>query len=331
MATVLFTPEELRHVEGQHTQILKAAGFDVVYPKNPHFTRGHCGEEESVEELSVADAVIAGSEHITASMLERLPRLRVIARSGVGYDRVDVPAATAKNIVVTITPTAVHEAAAEHALALLLAVSKQVVVRDRATRIGQWPRNLVEPVRGKTIGILGLGRIGRSMAVRAIALGMNVIACDSFPDEAFARENRIQLVDFDTLIERCDVLSIHCPVTDQTRGLVNRDVFRRMKPHAIVINTARGAVIKEADLVEALAEGKIKGAGLDVYEVEPPTRDNPLFAFDNVVLSPHAAGGDWRAMQEMAIEAANCIVQLHRGVWTADAVINRELAGTWKW
>lgn len=331
MPSVLFTPEELLHIDGDHTTVLKSAGFDVVYPKNAQFTRGNCGEEESVDELSVADAVIAGSEFITASMLERLPRLRVIARSGVGYDRVDVPAATAKGIVVTITPTAVHEAAAEHALALLLAVSKQIVVRDSATRNGEWPRDMVEPVRRKKLGILGLGRIGRTMAIRSAALGMKVIACDVAADESFATANQIQLVDFDTLIEQCDVLSIHCPVTDATRGIVNAHVLRRMKPTAIIINTARGAVINESDLVTALRERRIKGAGLDVYDVEPPGQDNPLFQLDNVVLSPHAASGDWLAMQDMATEAANCIVQLHHGNWPGNAVINDELRGKWKW
>ncbi len=331
MPTVLFTPEELLHAEAEHTETLKAAGFDVVYPKNSQFTRGNCGEEESVDELSVADAVIAGSEHITASMLERLPRLRVIARSGVGYDRVDVPAATSKGIVVTITPTAVHEAAAEHSLALLLAVSKQIVVRDSATRNGGWPRDLVEPVRRKTLGILGLGRIGRTMAIRSAALGMKIIACDVAADESFASANQIQLVDFDTLIEQCDVLSIHCPVTDVTRGIINADVLQRMKPTAIIINTARGAVINESDLVTALREGSIKGAGLDVYDVEPPDRDNPLFQLGNVVVSPHAASGDWLAMQDMATEAANCIVRLHQGNWPANAVINNQLRETWSW
>lgn len=331
MPTVLFTPEELLNVEAEHTEILKAAGFAVVYPKNPQFTRGTCGQQESIDELSVADAVIAGSEYITAAMLEQLPNLRVIARSGVGCDRVDVSAATAKNIVVTITPTAVHEAVSEHALALLLAVSKQIVVRDRATRSGGWPRDLVEPIRRKTMGILGLGRIGRSMAIRSMAMGMSVIAHDVAADREFAAANQIELVDFESLIQRCDVLSIHCPVTDETRDLINREVFARMKPSAIVINTSRGAVINEADLIVALRERRIKGAGLDVYEEEPPDRDNPLFQLDNVVLSPHAASGDWLAMQDMATEAARCIIQLYQDHWPANAVINKELEGSWKW
>ena len=160
---------------------------------------------------------------------------------------------------------------------------------------------------------------------------MKVIAHDVTADEAFAKTNQVELVDFDALVQRCDVLSIHCPVTDATRGIINRKVFASMKPNAIVINTSRGAVINEADLVAALRERRIKGAGLDVYEKEPPARDNPLFELDNVVLSPHAAGGDWLAMQDMATEAANCIVQLYQRQWPENAVINNELRATWSW
>ena len=331
MPKVLITPEALVRADGPHVDLLKEAGFDVAFPENAEFTRGLGDEEEGVEVLSGVDAVIAGSEHITAWMLDRLPQLRVIARNGVGYDRVDVPAATARNIVVAITPKSIHEAAAEHALALLLAISKQIVVSDRAVRAGQWPQGLIEPVRKKTIGILGLGRIGRSTAVRSAALGMTVIAHDAFPDEAFAREHNIDLVDFDTLVQRCDVLSIHCPNTADTRGIVNRDVFERMKSNAILINTARGAIVNEADLIAALQNGSIQGAGLDVFEQEPPTKDSPLFEMNNVVLTPHAAGADSLAMRDMAIESASYVIDLHQGEWPANAVINTELQGKWSW
>jgi phosphoglycerate dehydrogenase-like enzyme len=331
MPKVLITPEALRHATGGHIDILTEAGFEVLFPKNPEFGRGVCDEAESIDELRAVEAVVAGAEHYTASTLDQLPQLRVIARNGVGYDRVDVAAATARGIAVTITPTANHEAVAEHALALLLAVSKHIVVGDRATRAGQWPRDLIEPIRGKTIGLLGLGRIGRSMAVRAAALGMTVIAHDAFAAEAFAHKHGIEMVDFETLVRRCDVLSVHCPINEETRGIVNRDAFEKMKSTSILINTARGPIVNEGDLIEALREGAIQGAGLDVFEVEPPAHDNPLFAMDNVVLTPHAAGADALAMRDMAIEAANCVVQLYRGQWPGEAVVNRELGEHWKW
>ncbi len=331
MTRVLITPEALRHKEGRHADLLRDAGLEIVYPKNPKFTRGLSSEAEAVDELSVADAVLAGGEHITANVLEKLPNLRVIARTGVGYDRVDIAASTAHGVVVTITPTANHAAVAEHALALLFAISKNVVVTDRLTRAGKWPRDLIEPIRGKTIGIFGLGRIGRSMAVRSAALGMQVIAHDPIPDIAFAHEHDVELVDFDTLVQRSDVLSIHCPIMDSTRHIINRQVFSRMKPTAILINTARGPIVNEADLVTALTGGEIKGAGLDVFEQEPPAKDNPLFDLDNVVMTPHTAGADALASRDMAIEAADCVVKLYRGQWPEGAVVNAQIKESWHW
>jgi D-3-phosphoglycerate dehydrogenase len=242
-----------------------------------------------------------------------------------------VSAATDRNIVVSITPKSIHEAAAEHALALLFALSKRIVVSDRAVRAGGWPQGLIDPVRRKTLGILGLGRIGRSMAIRSAALGMSVIACDAFPDHTFASEHNIELVDFDTLIQRCDVLSIHCPNTPETRGLIHRGVLERMKPTAILINTARGQIVKELDLIAALQNGTIQAAGLDVFEQEPPVKDSPLFYMENVVLTPHAAGADSLAMREMAMESASYVIELYRGGWPANAVINTQLHGNWRW
>lgn len=331
MPRVLITTEALRHAEGQHADLLLQAGFEIAYPTNPQLTRGLSTEAETIHELQDADAVIAGGEMLTARVLEALPRLRVIARTGVGYDRIDISAATRQRVAVTITPTANHAAVAEHALALLFAISKNVVATDRQTRMGQWPRELIEPIRGKTIGIFGLGRIGRSMAIRSAALGMTVIAHDPFPDESFAREHQIELVDFETLIARSDVLTVHCPLLESTHRVINRDVFARMKPTAFLINTARGPIVNEQDLVDALRGGEIKGAGLDVFEQEPPDPDNPLFSLHNVVMTPHTAGLDALASRDMAIEAADCVVKLYEGEWPDDAVVNAELKDGWCW
>ncbi len=331
MPRVLITTEALRHAEWRHADLLHEAGFEIAYPLNPQLPRGLSTEEETISELREADAVIAGGENLSATVLAALPRLRVIARTGVGYDRIDVPAATHHRVAVTITPTANHAAVAEHALALLLAISKNVVATDRQTRTGLWPRDLIEPVRGKTIGIFGLGRIGRTMAIRSAALGMSVIAHDPFPDESFARQHHIELVDFETLVSHCDVLTIHCPLLESTHRIINRDVFARMKPTAYLINTARGPIVNEADLVSALRAGQIRGAGLDVFEEEPPPQDNPLFSMDNVVMTPHTAGLDALATRDMAIEAAECVVKLYRHDWPDGAVVNDELKTHWQW
>lgn len=331
MPKVLITPEALVHTEGTHTKQLRDAGFEIAFPSNPQFTRGLGDEQEGIEELAGADALIAGSEHITAWMLDRLPQLRVIARNGVGYDRVDVAAATDKNVVLTITPKSTHQAAAEHALALVLAVSRKIVEGDRAMRSGQWPQRLVEPLRKKTVGILGLGRIGRSMAIRCAAFDVNLIAHDVCPDTEFARKHQIELVDFHSLLERSDILSIHCPNNQDTRGLIDAEAFSKMKPESVLVNTARGAIINEPDLIAALQDGTIRAAALDVFAQEPPAPDNPLLDMGNVVLSPHAAGTDSLAMEEMAIESAGYIIDLYQGRWPANAVVNSQLRDTWTW
>lgn len=281
--------------------------------------------------MAAADAVLAGGEYFTPGAFARLPRLRVVARSGVGYDRVDIPAATAHGVVVTITPTANHEGVAEHALALLFAVAKSIVVNDRRQRAGEWRIMQTEPIRGKTLGLLGLGRIGRSMAVRGIALGMKVIATETYPNQDFVRQHQIELVDLDTLLARSDYLSVHCPLNDETRGIMNARAFARMKPGSIFINSARGGLQVEADLLAALHSGHLGGAGLDCFEVEPTTADNPLFQLDNVVVAPHLGGADKQSVANMALEAAQSIVDLHRGKWPEACVINGELKGRWRW
>ncbi len=331
MPIVLITPEAMREKNGAYVAVLQDAGFEVRYPQNPHFARGLGGAAETIQELQQVDAVIASGELYSEESISALPQLRVIARCGVGYDRVDVAAATRYEKPLTITPTANHEAVAELVMALLFAVAKNLIPNDRQVREGNWPRVTPRALRGQTFGIFGLGRIGRSTALRAQGMGMKVIATEAFPLQAFVEEHEIELVDFDTLLQRSDVLSIHCPVTDETRGMFHRDVFAKMKPGAIFLNTARGKLVVEGDLIESLASGHLYGAGLDVYEREPPAPDNPLFSMQKVVLSPHIAGTDELSLTAMGVEAAECIVKLYRGQWPDGAVVNNELKENWAW
>ena len=195
MPVVLITPEKLLHRQEKFVDMFNDAGFEIRYPDDSTFTRGLVGAEETIRQLSGCHALLAGGEFMTADVLAALPELRVIARSGVGYDRIDIPAATARGVAVTITPTSNHEAVAELALSLVFAVAKHIPVNNRNVRSGAWATELTEPIRGKTFGIVGLGRIGRSTAVRAKALGMTVIAHESFPDEDFTREHNVEIVD----------------------------------------------------------------------------------------------------------------------------------------
>ncbi|MFT5525330.1 MAG: D-3-phosphoglycerate dehydrogenase [Pirellulaceae bacterium] len=331
MPKVMITPEALRESNGPEVEVLQNAGFEVVYPQDPYFARGNGGEQQTVAELTGFDAVIASGEQYTEAVLQQLPGLRVIARCGVGYDRVDVPAATRHRIPLTITPNSNHEAVAEMTISLLMAVTKFTILNDQNVRGGQWSRRLPRPLRGNTFGLLGLGRIGRSTAIRARAFSMRLIAHERFPDMDFVNRHEIELVDLDTLLAEADFLSIHCPLNDETQGMFCAELFHKMKRGAVLLNTARGKLVVESDLVEALDSGQLSGAGLDVFDPEPPAVDNPLLKMDNVVCSPHVGGTDQLSMVAMGVESAECIVKLHQGGWPDGAVVNQEIQEGWSW
>lgn len=331
MTTVLITPEAFRETPGPHVDLLRSAGMQIIFPKNHELARGKLSEVETIDELKTVAAVIASGECYSQNVISNLPNLRVIARCGVGYDAVDVPAATTHNIPLTITPTANREAVAELMLALLFAAAKAIIPGDRAVRQGEWPRNLPMPLRGATVGLIGLGRIGQATATRLQSLGMKVIAHETHPNDAFIAKNNIELVSLNELFERSNIVSLHCPLIDATRNIINRESLARMKQGSILINTARGGMVDEAALVEALSSGHLRAAGLDVFQREPPLPDNPLLTLPNVVCSPHIAGCDELSMAAMGVEAAQCIVDLYSGSWPAGAVINDELKNGWKW
>ena len=331
MPTVMIAPEAMQHPDGPYSQLLREAGFDVRFPKNLGLARGQLSNDEMVSELEGVSATIAGGERYTPAIMDQLPDLRVIARAGVGYDAVDVPAATQRTIAVTITPHANHECVAELTLALMFSLAKRIIVNDRDTRAGGWAREPLGAIRGKTLGIVGLGRIGRSLAVRAKALGMQVLAYDAYPNAEDAQRLGVELVEWGSLLEASDYVSLHCPLTDDNRNLFNADTFAKMKPGSRLINMARGGLVVEADLLNALKSGQLAGAGLDVFQQEPPAADNPLFVLDNVVLSPHLGGADEISMVRMGVDAAQSIVDLQRGEWPADSVVNQTLQADWQW
>jgi phosphoglycerate dehydrogenase-like enzyme len=326
MPKVLITAMTLAGNEGPYYQVLRRAGLEPVFSD-----RGHqMTEDELLAALPGVRATVAGSEPYTTRVLAASPALRVIARVGVGYDAVDLAAATAHGAAVTIAPGTNQDAVAEHAFSLILGLAKDVVAGHLGTRAGRWPRGITRPVRGTTLGLAGLGRIGKSVALRGLAFGMRVLAYDPVPDTAFAAGHGIELVGMDRLLAESDFLSLHLPLTPESRHLINRDTLARMKPGAFLINTARGGLVREADLVEALRSGRLAGAGLDVYEREPPP-PGPLLELDNVLLTPHAAGTDTRSLADMALSAAESIAALRRGEWPAEKVVNPEVRGRFRW
>jgi D-3-phosphoglycerate dehydrogenase / 2-oxoglutarate reductase len=331
MPVALITPEEMIRNPGPEAQILREAGFEVRYPADTTFTRGLGGEDETVRTVKGVNALLAGGEWLTEKVFASVPELRVVARAGVGYDRVDIAAATRHSVPITITPTANHEAVAEHTLALLFGVTRLVALNDRTLREGKWVRRVLHPVRGRTMGLVGLGRIGRSTATRCAALGMKVIAYDVAPDRGFVSQHGIELVSLDALLKQADFVSLHCPLSDETRGLMNAAAFAKMKPGSVFINTARGGLVVESDLIAALQSGHLGGAGLDVFEKEPSDPKNPLFKMDQVVVAPHLGGGDTQSIADMGAEAARCAVALYRGQWPDGAVVNDSLKNGWRW
>jgi D-3-phosphoglycerate dehydrogenase/(S)-sulfolactate dehydrogenase len=313
-------------------EILEQGGFEVRFTQHLDLPNAATTEAEIIENLHDATAVIAGAELFNARIIQALPQLRVIARAGVGYDRVDVAAATARKVAVTITPNSNHECVAEHALAFLFAAAKNVIASNENVKSGGWDRVLTEPLRGKTFGIVGLGRIGRSLAIRLRALGMQVLACEQFPHQEFVAQHQIELVPLADLLRRSDYVSLHCPSTPETQGLINRTTLAQMKPTATLINTARGSLIVEADLVEAMRAGHLRYACLDVFEPEPPRKDHPLFTLPNVICAPHLGGLDKLSLQNMANEAAQAMVDLLHNRWPAPGiVVNEQLAAQWQW
>lgn len=327
MPTVLIAPYPLRRQPGPFRELLQAAGFTPIDPEGDNTLT----TAQLRPYLPEIDAMLAGGELLTAELLGEAPRLRVVARTGVGYDAVDIPAATARKVAVTITPGTNHGSVAEQCFGLLLGVARNIGGNDATIKAGGWDRTLVRPLRGSTLGLVGLGRIGRAVAQRALAFEMDVIAHDPLPPSEFEARQGIERVGFEELLARADVVSLHLPLTEATRGLINARTLARMKPGAILLNTSRGGLVVEADLYEALRGGHLAGAGLDVLNHEPAEPGNPLLSLPNVVLSPHIGGIDRKGMADMATLAARCVIDLHAGRWPAECLVNPEIGPNWRW
>ncbi len=321
MTTVLIAPSTLAEIDGEWLRLLRRTGFQLKFSPYPR----QMNEDEIFEQLEGVDAVVAGSEPYSRRVLDRHARLRVIARVGVGYDAVDLAAANEHAIAVTIAPGTNHDAVAEHTFAMMLSLAKDLVPQHLAVKAGQWPRRPNLPLRGRVLGIAGLGRIGKAVAIRGHCFGMTLMSFEPFPDTAFVVRYGVKLVPFDQLLAEADYLTLHLPLTKESRHLMNRASLRKMKPTAFLINTARGGLVNEADLYEALKHGTIAGAALDVFDVEPPARDNPLLTLDNALFAPHAAGVDLQSRDDMALSAVQAIVDLSKKLWPAEKIVNPEI------
>lgn len=274
------------------------------------------------EALAGAEALLVRSAtRVDAETLANAPRLKVVARAGVGLDNVDVPAATERGVMVVNAPTSNIVSAAEHSVALLLAVARHIPAADASLRGGQWKRSSFGGVElsGKTVGVVGLGKIGQLVAQRLAAFGTTLIAYDPYVARGRAAQLGIDLVDLDELLSRADAISIHLPKTSETLGLIGADQLAKVKPGVLIVNAARGGLVDEQALAEAIRNGQVGGAGIDVFSTEPCTA-SPLFELPQVVVTPHLGASTTEAQDRAGTDVAHSVLQALRGEFVPDAV-----------
>ncbi len=272
-------------------------------------------QEELINKIKDFDAIIVRSRtKVTRAVIEAAQKLKIIARAGVGVDNVDMEAATEKGIMVVNAPESTSVTVAEHAMGLILALTRKISIADKSVKEGKWEKSrfMGMELNGKTLGIIGLGRIGTQVSIRAKAFGMEILVYDPYVTEEAGAEIGVRVVDLEYLLKNSDVMTIHVPLTPETKHLLSKDEFEIMKENAIIVNAARGGIINEDDLYDALTTGKIAGAGLDVFENEPP-EDSSLLSLDNVVLTPHIGASTKEAQRDAAIIVANEVKKVFMG------------------
>jgi len=309
MTRVLVTTTSLQDTPGPHHDKLAAAGIELVRERGP------LPEARMLELAGSFDAFLCGDDMITRAVIEKsLPRLRIIAKYGIGVDKIDVAAATEKGIPVTFTPGVNHTTVAEHCFGLMLCLSKQIVEQATYVRAGQWKRMTGHELFGKTLGIVGLGRIGKEMAIRAKAFGMSSVALDLHFDEKFAAAYDVKrMKTLEELIAVSDIISLHTNLTAETQGMINARTIGLMKPDTMLINCGRGELIETKDVIAALESGKLGGYGADVLDVEPPPADHPLLKAKNCVITPHVASRTYESVQRQAGMAVDNLLLALRG------------------
>jgi D-3-phosphoglycerate dehydrogenase / 2-oxoglutarate reductase len=308
---ILLTTTSYQDTPGKHHDVLKASGFEVVRARGPL-------SEQQIFDLVKGgdfDGLLNGDDIITARVIDAaLPRLRVIAKYGIGLDSIDVKHATAKKIPVLYTPGVNHTTVAEHAIALMVGIAKHFWVHLKSVKSGGWKRVTGSELAGKTIGVIGMGRIGKEVLVRAAAFGMKPIAYDHYWDGAFAWKHKVERAkDAEDVLAKADFVSLHMNLDDTNRGFINKERIAKMKKGAIIINTARGGLVNEADVAEACKSGQLGGYGADVLEHEPPAAGHPFNDCDNIIITPHVGSRTFESVERQAMRATKNIVNFLKG------------------
>ncbi|MDV2582202.1 C-terminal binding protein [Alkalibacillus haloalkaliphilus] len=273
-------------------------------------------EDEIIEQCHDADALLNQYGPISRKVIESLDQLKVVARYGIGFNTVDIDAATENGVIVTNVTDYCLDEVSDHTMALLLSGTRKVTLMNNEVKSGNWDFKVAKPVyrmRGSVLGLLGFGNIAQTVAKKAQAFGVEVYAYDPFIPQEVADSLGVKLVDLDELYKQSDYVSVHLPLNEQTEKLVSHDAFKQMKSHTYIINTSRGGVIDEVALIEALESGEIAGAGLDVLETEPIQEDHPFLSMDQVLLNPHAAFYSEEAEAELKRKAAQNVADVSKG------------------
>lgn len=291
---VLVTPRSFGKTDPSVFDTLEKAGIEIV--RNP--SGGILSKEMMIELIADCDGVILGVDPMDGDVIAAAPKLKAIAKYGVGVDNIDLPAAAARGISVSKTVGANSEAVADFAMALMLGLCRKVLPIDKKCRSGDWSKVTTPDISHKTLGLLGLGAIGKNVAKRAKGFDMKIIAHDVFWDEAYARDNGIIKATPEEIYAQSDFISLHLPLLPETKKIIGKEQIAMFKPNSILINTARGGLVDEEALYEALSEGRIFGAGLDAFEHEPPENEG-WFELDNVIMGSHCAASTVGATEMM--------------------------------
>lgn len=278
-------------------------------------------EDEFIKKIHDVDALIVAFTQINENVLRNAPNLKIVCKHGVGVDNIDLKAAKKRNVYVTNVPNANKHAVADFAFGLILALARQIPQANDLTKKGQWPRIFGSDVHGKTLGIIGLGNIGKEVAFRAKGFGMDILAYDPYPDKKFAVENGVKFATIEGLLKKSDFVSIHIPLLDGTRDLIDYDKLKMMKKSSYLVNASRGGIVVEDDLYRALKENLISGAALDVFE-EEPLKSHLLFELPNFIATPHIAGYTAGATDILGMTCARNIVNVLLNGTTPQFVVN---------
>lgn len=310
---ILLSTTSYQDTPGPHHALLESQGFEIVRERGP------LPESAMLELSGEFDAFLCGDDAITRAVIEKsLPRLKVISKYGIGLDKIDVAHATERKLPVLNTPGVNHTTVAEHTFGLLLGITKKIIENAVDVSAGKWVAGWKKPVGheilGSTMGIIGLGRIGKEVATRAKAFGMSVIAYDPYFDEAFAAEHGVKrCATMDEVLLEANVVSLHCFLDENTRGMINKEKIAEMKDGVVVLNCARGELVETDDIREALVSGKVGGYGTDVLDEEPPRAGHPLFDAPNCVITSHIASRTYESVERQALRATHNLINYLSG------------------